>query len=102
MSLFTSPRNPKGSYIWKDFFVGIQSLLKGMKWIVGDGQTIQIWKDPWLPKGTLRSYIEGPLLLHDEVRRVSSLRTNHSWNFASLNIPLPPQIEHLIKGIHVA
>ena len=61
-----------------------------MSWIVRDGQTIRIWKDPWLPKGSLRSYIEGPPLLHDEDRRISSLRTNHSWYFDSLNLPLSP------------
>ena len=72
-----------------------------MSWIVRDGQNIWIWKDPWLPKGTLRSYIEGPLLLHDKDRRVSSLQTNHSWTFNSLNFPLSPQLQNLIQDILV-
>ena len=73
-----------------------------MRWIVGDGQTIRVWDDHWIPGGTLRSRIEGPLMLNDENSRVSSLRTNHTWTFSSLHIPLPPQIEQLIKGIPVA
>ena len=41
-------------------------------------------------------------MLHDENSRVSSLRTNHTWTFDSLQIPLPPQLEKLIKGILMA
>lgn len=101
-SLFTSSRNPRGSYIWKALFVGIQFLKEGMKWIVRVKHTIQIWTDPWLPRGTFRSYIEGSLLLHDETRHVSSLRTNHACHFDSLHVPLPSQLKNLIKGIPVA
>ena len=54
-------------------------------------------EDPWLPQGSLCSYIEGPLLLHDEDRRVSSLRTNHSWSFNSLNLPFPLNFKTLFK-----
>ena len=89
-TLFTSTRNPRGSQIWKSFSIGIKLLIEGKSWIVRDGQNIWIQKDPWLPKGTLRSYIKGPLLLHDKDRRVSSLQTNHSWTFNSLNFPLSP------------
>ena len=27
---------------------------KGMIWRVGDGCNLNIWRDPWLPRGTLR------------------------------------------------
>ena len=69
---------------------------------MGDGQDILIWQDSWLSRGTLRSYIEGPLLCHAEDCRVSSLRANHSWTFESLTFPLPPQLEQIIQGIPVA
>ena len=68
-------------------------LLKGMSWIVGDGQTIRIWKDPWLPYGSLRNYIKRPLLPHDENSKVDSLRTTYSWSFDSL----PSQLQNLIR-----
>ena len=68
-----------------------------MSWIVGDGQTIRIWKDPWLPYGSLRNYIKGPLLPHDENSKVDSLRTTYSWSFDSL----PSQLQNLIQGIPV-
>ena len=96
VTLFTSPWNSKRSHIWTAFWLRAKLLLKGMSWIVGDEQTIRIWKDLWLPHGSLCNYIEGPLLPHDENRRVNSLRTNHSWSFDSLNISLPPQLQNLI------
>ena len=45
-TLFTSSRNPRGSHIWTAFSPGATLLRQGMSWIVGDGQTIRIWKDP--------------------------------------------------------
>ena len=80
----------------------IKLLREGMTWIVGDGQTIRIWQDPWLPDGSLRSYIEGPLLPHDEDSRVHSLWTNQSWAFDLLNFPLSPHLQNLIHGIPIA
>lgn len=73
-----------------------------MKWIVGDGQTISVWDDHWIRGGTLCSRIKGPFMLNDENSRVSTLRTNHTWTFDSLHVPLPPQLKQLIKGIPMA
>ena len=72
-----------------------------MCWYIGDGQTIRIWQDPWLPNGTLRSYIEGPLFPQEDDRRVRELWSHHEWSLESLNHPLPPQIHSLIQGIPV-
>ena len=52
-TLFTSTRNPRGSHIWKELFDEIQWLQEGMKWIVGDGQTIRIWDDHQILGDTL-------------------------------------------------
>ena len=74
-----------------------------MSWIVRDGQIIRIWKDQWLPQGTLRSYIEGPIFFQDEDQRVSSLRAHHTWNFDAFNFLLPPPLlQNLILGIPIA
>ena len=44
-----------------------------MKWIIGDGQTIRVWKDHWIPGGPFRSCIGGPLMPNEEQTLVSSL-----------------------------
>ena len=93
-TLFNNPRTSRGSHIWTALSLGVKLLHGGMSWIIGDGQTI--------PDGSLRSYIEGPLLPHDEDRRVNSLWSNHTWTFESLNLPLSPHLQNLIQGIPVA
>ena len=81
---------------------GVDLLFQGMHWIIGDGNTIRIWKDPWLPQGSLRNYIEGPLLPHVEDYRVSSLPPPYSWSINSLHLPIPHHLQSLIRGILVA
>ena len=73
-----------------------------MKWILGDGQHIWVWQDNWIPGGTLRSHFVEPLLPNEEQCLVSSLRNNHAWTLDCLQVPLPKQIEQLIRGIYVA
>ena len=65
-TLFMNTKRTGGSHIWHTLSLSIKLLLDRMRWIVGDRQTIWIWKDQWLPQGTLRSYIEGPLHFQDE------------------------------------
>ena len=101
-TLFTCNCNARGSHIWKSFLLGLQDLREGMSWIVGNGNTICIWTDFWLPHGSLRSYIEGPINLHEEDRTVSSLRLSHSWNFEALDFPLSTHLKNIIQGTLVA
>ena len=41
--LFTSPRTPRRSHIWTAISIGANLLREGMRWYIGDGQTIRIW-----------------------------------------------------------
>ena len=43
------------SYSWRSILKGVQVLQSGIIWRVGDGCTINIWSDPWLPRGISRS-----------------------------------------------
>ena len=61
-TLFTGPQTSRGSHIWTAISIGANLLRGEMRWYIEDGQTIRIWQDPWLPNGTLRNYIEGPLV----------------------------------------
>lgn len=42
------------SYTWRSILRGLQVIKQGMIWRVGDGYNLNIWKDPWLPKGVTR------------------------------------------------
>ena len=89
-TFFANTRCTRGSHIWHLLSLGLKLLLVSMSWIVGDGQTIRIWKDQWLPWGYFCSYIKGPISIQDEDQRVSTLRAHHFWTFDALNFPLPP------------
>jgi hypothetical protein len=41
-------------YIWRSVLKGIELLKKGIIWQIGDGRSIHIWNDPWIPRGTTR------------------------------------------------
>ena len=95
-TFLANTRLTRGSHIWHSLSLGLILLLAGMSWIVGDRQIIRIWKDQWLPRGSLCGYIKGPISIQDENQQVSSLRTHHFWTFEDLNFPLSSTLLNLI------
>lgn len=37
------------SFTWQSIFAGIQTFKRGCIWRVGNGDSIDIWRDPWVP-----------------------------------------------------
>jgi len=50
----TASEKPGISYTWRSILRGLQALKKGLIWRVGDGSSINIWSDAWIPNGVLR------------------------------------------------
>jgi hypothetical protein len=42
------------SCTWRSVLKGIELLKKGIRWQIGDGRSVRIWNDPWIPRGTTR------------------------------------------------
>ncbi|GAA0176382.1 hypothetical protein LIER_29386 [Lithospermum erythrorhizon] len=40
------------SFGWRSLLEGRRILSKGLRWRFGDGKSIDIWKDPWVPRRT--------------------------------------------------
>ena len=38
-----------GSYAWKSILKGKEVIWQGAKWRVGNGESIKLWGDNWLP-----------------------------------------------------
>ncbi|CAH9116622.1 unnamed protein product [Cuscuta europaea] len=58
-SYLTTSLGNKPSFIWRSL-VEVQDIIrKGVRWRVGDGEFINIWRDPWLPDKI------NPLILSD-------------------------------------
>jgi hypothetical protein len=54
------------SYTWRSIVQGLDVLKEGVIWRIGGGHQVQIWSDPWLPRGVTRRPITprtGSLLL---------------------------------------
>uniref|UniRef100_A0A0A9APL4 Uncharacterized protein n=1 Tax=Arundo donax TaxID=35708 RepID=A0A0A9APL4_ARUDO len=55
----------------RSILLGVELLREGLVWRIGDGNAVNIWTDPWLPRGRTRKPAtpRGPSLL----TRVSEL-----------------------------
>ena len=88
-----------GSHSWKAILKGRSILSKGTRWIVGNVQSTKFWTDPWLPNGTLRSLIHGPLMPGEDHTKVSNvLASNSQWNLNPLSFDLPMSIIKQIQA----
>ena len=52
--LLSVVEKPGISYSWRSIVRGVQALKDGLIWRVGDGTQINIWTDPWIPRGVTR------------------------------------------------
>ena len=44
-------KNP--SYIWRSILVAKPMIKEGARWVVGDGRSIKIWEEKWIPSTKL-------------------------------------------------
>lgn len=53
------------SYSWRSILRGLELIKQGYIWRIGDGSSVDIWNDPWLPRPWSRPVItpRGPSLL---------------------------------------
>ncbi|KAG7537667.1 Ribonuclease H domain [Arabidopsis suecica] len=88
------------SHGWRSILAGREVLLKGLGWTVGDGSSINIWKDPWLSTDLPRLPI-GPPTEENRHLKVSALlqpETN-DWNATAIQKHLPQYEESICKLI---
>ena len=45
------------SYTWRSILKGFDLLKQGLIWRVGDGEGLNIWSDPWIPRNMSRKPI---------------------------------------------
>lgn len=97
--------NAKGvcgmSYVWCSILKGVKLLKQGIIWRVGNGNNIDIWNDPWIPRGTTRRTMthKGRHL----VNKVSELMDpiNGGWDVALVQQTFFPEDVEAILQIPV-
>ena len=86
---FFEARKKKGmSWIWASILQGRDFLQSHGRWIIGDGKSVRIWQDKWLPDNILL-----PAPINDDDSRVSTLidSSGKKWDVTMLRQKLPPQ-----------
>ena len=89
-----------GSYAWKSNLKGRRVIQRGAKWRVGDGESIKIYGDNWLPTATLLG-VHSPLPLKFQNASISSL-INHqtrTWDLEVLSTAITPFEANLVQKI---
>ncbi|KAL5840196.1 hypothetical protein ACOSQ4_012804 [Xanthoceras sorbifolium] len=89
------------SCVWRGILHGAKCLSKGIIWRVGNGKSINFWKDNWVPKiGTLKEHALMELGENLLSLKVEDLLDGGRWELGLLNALLPAEIVLLIISIH--
>lgn len=80
---------PNSSYTWRSIVSAREVLTKGARKAVGDGSTIRIWGDPWVPKLPMRVAI-GEEIHEDQPTMVGELIENKTWKEEELRKMFSP------------
>ena len=87
------------SYEWRSIMAAKQVINRGSRWCIGNGASVCIWKDRWIPK--LESFkASSPHADHQNEERVSSLldAASRCWDVAKVRaIFLPHEAEAVLS-----
>ena len=53
-SILEAKAKPGISYTWRSILRGMELLKQGIIWRIGSGESVDVWEDPWIPRGTTR------------------------------------------------
>ena len=67
------------SFIWRSLLWGRELLSLGLRWRVGDGSKISVFKYPWIPFPSLFKPISPPSPSYPEMVK-DLILPPHSWN----------------------
>ena len=74
-------------------------LKNGLKWVIKNRASTNLWSDFWLPFGPLRSWIQGPLTRVELNLLVADIKDQGSnWYQSILSIELPKEVRNQIQA----
>ena len=65
---------------------------KGVRWIPRRNGNLSVWHDNWVPNGSFRTLIQGPLTVEDEAIRVKDVFGPQGWDWSRISFKLPSQV----------
>ncbi|XP_038701871.1 uncharacterized mitochondrial protein AtMg00310-like [Tripterygium wilfordii] len=98
-SFLNAQLGSNSSYMWRSFIQGREILLIGLKWRVGDGLSIGIWEDTWLPNINGGRILSNPHTLHPRAKVWELMDfTYGGWNVNLLNFLFHPiEVADILK-----
>ncbi|KAK3229267.1 hypothetical protein Dsin_001148 [Dipteronia sinensis] len=89
------------SHLWRSLGWGRELLSKGLRWTMGDGECIRVFKDQWIPRPSTFKPITCDLGLDIRVAALID-RSRRGWNSKKLNQLLIPMDTAVILAIPVS
>nr|AAD32950.1 putative non-LTR retroelement reverse transcriptase [Arabidopsis thaliana] len=77
--LLDAKATSQSSYAWKSILHGTKLISRGLKYIAGNGNNIQLWKDNWLPLNPPRPPVGTCDSIYSQLK-VSDLLIEGRWN----------------------
>ncbi|GKV08912.1 hypothetical protein SLEP1_g20481 [Rubroshorea leprosula] len=98
--LFHAELKPACSQTWRSIWCSITLLRQGCRKLIGDGRTIEIWGDPWLP-GITQFCVQSPRPLSCTLHYVADLidEATHTWKQDLILCTFNPSEAALILSI---
>jgi hypothetical protein len=90
----------KPSYVWRSLMSAKELLQEGLTWRIGDGRSIKIWQDRWLPTPTSYTLQSHPRVIPDS--STVSMLIDHEvceWNFGFITDIFSPEVAKVIVSI---
>ncbi|KAL6129683.1 hypothetical protein ACLB2K_073032 [Fragaria x ananassa] len=94
---FWSASAAGGSTCWKGITKARSVLARGVRWQVGNGTSIHMWDDLWIPRPfSFRPFMRG----QTELRMVSDLISEGTWNSTLVTSLLSPAYWQALELLH--
>ncbi|XP_019168955.1 PREDICTED: uncharacterized protein LOC109164864 [Ipomoea nil] len=99
----TVPPQTNASWGWKGILKGRDILRKGICWKVGTGESLNVWKDPWVgtvPLADIPGVSIPPSLLNLQVNNL--IKEDKTWDLTEVQDYLPDSVTNSIRAIPIA
>ena len=91
-----------GSYAWKSILKARKVILLGARWRIGDGSSVKIFKDSWLPGAHSGRVLSSISVLSEEAMVVEHKSGGHYFHtFRSTTDKIHPGLSFCLEGFSV-
>lgn len=87
------------SYVWRSLLVDKDVIVKGARWVVGNGESVNIWKDRWIPIPDSFKVVSRRTPLESEMVACLIDKETRSWDIDKVKGAFLPHEAEVILGM---